>query len=390
MRNFFFSSCKWGAYFLGVFLFLIVTCEIFLRFISPPRTKYYIFPPHTHKIYCAQPKLLPGVDGINHFTINSQGLRSKEIAADVNLRILILGGSSAECIILDDSEAWPQIIENELNQKQRYGKVWVGNTGRSGISSYENVLVMRHLPDQIGSVCLAIVCIGANDAAMAMANVKWEFDEDDRYARTYFIISQKEKSFPQNTALFAFCQDMKRLWLFSKIGILQNGDYFQWVVKSQKARMMDRPHLKTMPNLDSYLQQYKKNLNEIVRLSNEKGIKLVFVTQPLLFKKGLSTEEEASLGGYGITSFFSDTTKSGNSWYSSATIEKINNQYHQVTKNVCEKNNVPCIDAANLFPAKLEYFYDGLHFTEKGSHAFAQFLVEEIGRMNLLESFHSQ
>ena len=49
----------------------------------------------------------------------------------INYRILTLGGSSTECLVLDQTEAWPQLLQDRLNETNKY-QVWVGNAGQSG------------------------------------------------------------------------------------------------------------------------------------------------------------------------------------------------------------------------------------------------------------------
>src|SRR6185295_4099420 len=72
----------------------------------PSRDAFYIWPPHLHQEMHPTPEIMPGVSGTARFEVSSLGLRGDELPAARDLRILALGGSTTECLYLDQTEAW--------------------------------------------------------------------------------------------------------------------------------------------------------------------------------------------------------------------------------------------------------------------------------------------
>ena len=49
--------------------------------------KYYVWPPNLHKVSKPIPGTMPGVNGIAHFNVNSDGIRGDEFSSDQKYRI---------------------------------------------------------------------------------------------------------------------------------------------------------------------------------------------------------------------------------------------------------------------------------------------------------------
>ena len=110
----------------------LLIAEMGLRLYLPSPRKYYPRPPNIQRVYDASPPgVLPGVEGPARYWTNSQGIRGDELSPEDNYRILTLGGSSTECLVLDQTEAWPQLLQDRLNDTGQY-QAWVGNAGQAG------------------------------------------------------------------------------------------------------------------------------------------------------------------------------------------------------------------------------------------------------------------
>src|SRR6185503_10261687 len=77
------------------------------------------------------PEILHGIHGPSRFRVSSLGFRGDEDPGEGALALLALGGSTTECLYLDQAEAWPALLEDEL-ARALGRKVWVANAGRSG------------------------------------------------------------------------------------------------------------------------------------------------------------------------------------------------------------------------------------------------------------------
>ncbi len=130
------------------------------------------------------------------------------------------------------------------------------------------------------------------------------------------------------------------------------------------------------PPLDAALRVYRRNLIAIADVARDASVRLVFVTQPALWRADLTAEEEASLwlGGVGN---FQETT--GNPYYASRVLADAMSQYNAVLLDVCRERSIECIDLAGSLEASLANFYDDVHFTERGAAAVAEIIGARLG-----------
>jgi hypothetical protein len=119
---------------------------------------YYVWPPRLHQELHPSPRIMPGVSGASRFAVSSLGLRGDEISPDRDVRILALGGSTTECLYLDQLEAWPRLLQERLGPR-----VWVGNAGKSGLHTRHHRLQAETLLDQLPRMAAVIVLTGVND-----------------------------------------------------------------------------------------------------------------------------------------------------------------------------------------------------------------------------------
>ena len=83
---------------------------------------------------------MPGIEGPSLYSTNAIGVRGDPYAPEGRFNLLAIGGSATQCKYLDDSEAWPYLVQRKLNGEGREVRVWVGNIGRSGHGLVEHLL----------------------------------------------------------------------------------------------------------------------------------------------------------------------------------------------------------------------------------------------------------
>lgn len=82
---------------------VLLLVETILHFALPSTDNdgYYVWPPKLRKIFKPNPDVMPGISGKSEFAINSQGIRGDELIPLYTYRILTIGGSTTECLYLD-------------------------------------------------------------------------------------------------------------------------------------------------------------------------------------------------------------------------------------------------------------------------------------------------
>lgn len=271
--------------------------EAALRITRPDFRRHYVHQPNLRRQLDPAPGMMPGISGPSRFLVNSDGIRGDELRPEHDYRILAVGGSTTECLYLDQEEAWPyriqQLLDQEFGATQR---TWAGNIGRSGRRSREHLLQLEHVLAELGNIDAVILLLGANDIMRRLA-------EDDRYdpqawarpdAREALLAAAFEihpSGRPQplglgNTAigsLFARWRLQREARRdAAEIQIQQDGgeNYASWrLFRASTPELRER-----LPDLSSALHEYASNLSALARVARENGARAILMTQPSLYR----------------------------------------------------------------------------------------------------------
>src|SRR5438477_7244965 len=146
MRPAYREAMRGGLLAAGAVAVALAASELALRLFYPPVRSHFVLAPGTEWTLHDAPDMIPGVFGINHFRTNELGIRGPAFGDEgTEYRILAVGGSTTECVILDDTKAWPYLLGVDLGRTADGRRVWVGNVGRSGATSRDNVLHLKYL-----------------------------------------------------------------------------------------------------------------------------------------------------------------------------------------------------------------------------------------------------
>lgn len=347
--------------------------EAGLRFYLPPAGKYYVWPPNLHQVFRPDPTIMPGMQGESHFIVNSQGIRGDEFSPDDDYRILAIGGSTTECLYLDQTEAWPYLIQNNLNKQVAGQKIWVGNTGKSARTSREHLLHVQYLIPQYPKIDTIIILVGFNDL-----NSGFRWGEENPFTaaavganeavlkRAFDVVVKQDPFAPyyQMTALWRIVERIQRSQ--SQQAVVADVDVEdetgQNYVQRRKKRQL-APKIDQMPDLSAPLAEYTANLNRIVDLAEAYRVRLIFLTQPTMYRPNLIEAEEKL--------FWLGAGPGREYFYSSKAMGAGIAQYNQRLLEVCQQRQIECVDLDAILPKDTTVFYDETHFNRNGSRLVA-------------------
>ncbi|MBI3449375.1 MAG: SGNH/GDSL hydrolase family protein [Acidobacteria bacterium] len=321
------------------------------------------------------PGVMVGIEGESHFETNSIGIRGPEFgdSRKKEYRILFAGGSATECFYLDQDAAWPALVGKDLGETADRRRTWVGSIGRSGHNSRDHVLEMRSLVPKLPIDAL-VVMMGVNDLGLRLA-------QDAAYNPDFLATDENVKY--QTRHAFLVHPDDPNLAFYQKgaLGRLLGLDpdaqrRKPWMVvdSAGKIFLKWREYRKTgavierLPDLTSGLVEYTRNASEIADTAKKLGVRLVFVTQPVLWRAGLSESEAATLWMGGVGDF---QEKEGGRYYTPAALAGGMEAYNRALMEVCGKSGAECLDVAASTPKDLTVFYDDCHFNESGARRIA-------------------
>lgn len=299
---------------------------------------------------------LIGIEGPTNWTTNSLGIRGRELSdsPESEYRILTVGSSTTECVYLDDSKEWPHKIEEFLGNTSDGRRVWVGNIGKSGCTTRENIQHLLNVPDKVDAD-MVIVLPGSMDGKYMESSKQVDVyssksDEDlmnllqENQNRDAFLGAHVGDFFhPKRTSVAYFCNYYLKylvceLFGFGERNKVNSDDYAKkkWLayINSMNESKINLDNISQVDILEENdVTEFSRNLNKMVDISEEKNFRLVFVTQP-----------------------FSDESLL---------------MLNQEVQNVSANRNVECITVGEMIPANYSVYYDKGHFNENGANLMA-------------------
>lgn len=350
-------------------IIFIIAAEITLRLVSGTQNEYCLWRPYWKVTFKPYPGIMPGVTGNAIFEANSDGVRADELKSKHRFKVLAVGGSSTECLYIDQKKTWPYILQNNLCSAFKE-EVWVGNIGRSGLSTTGNLIELKYLLPQYQKIDLIIALVGFNDFQSTLLNtyIKNNLKSDREKIEMVFIRRPfRPKEFYRNSAFLRTMQKLVKYCFKRNAGIVEDSGG-SWYIGARNARKKAVLIETKLPDLEPNLAVFEDNINQMIDLAKSRAIRIVFLTQPYLWSQNL-TSEEAGLLWFGYTE---DKKK----YYSIGALIEGLNKFNLRLRQVCKKRNVECIDLEGLIPSNTGFFYDDVHFNEDGCRRVAGIISE--------------
>lgn len=303
--------------------------------------------------------LVRGVHGASRLSFNSLGIRGREMPSDRSVRrILCVGGSTTLCYYLDDSEAWPAVLEQRLHAAGQ--PCWVGNLGQNAYSTRHHVVFTRHsalLPEVDDVVFL----VGFNDFMKALMGGPLGGGAG---IRPLWLGS------PLLTAVQNAYQARRARNLFTV------EDEFAGVYEARRHLRQSSKVIATLPDLTVHLEAYAGNLRAMVAQVRAAGARPILACNPAKWRTDGKDDDELWFGH-----------TDGGAVLGVAALRTGLDRFAQATRELAAAADVPYVDLSSL-DGDDAVFFDDCHFTEEGARRvadavagfFATALARPVGR----------
>jgi hypothetical protein len=328
------------------------------------------FPPGRYEFDYTRWHIL-GVSPKVTFTVNAMGLRGP-MPPEVGkvYKIITIGGSTTECMSQSDDREWPHLLMLELNQRQRALPVWVGNAGVSGLNTVDHASCLRRLP-VLHQADLLIFLIGVNDLSAALL-----FGG----APTQEVLEDRAELFAQHApdGVSHVRGLLHRSWLLALVRNSLRHLSLTW--RSEKdgqteASLSGRaagPVL-PLPDLRLALEEYAHRVRILEQLCRQYHRRCVFLTQPTMWRAGLSDAEESLLYGGAV-----GYQGVAHGYVSAPELGRAMAAYNQVLLAICREKQLECYDMAAAIPKDTSAFSDESHYNDNGARMVADYLAERL------------
>lgn len=332
-------------------IFSLFVLEIALRVISPPSPFGPLLPLLPHSKMELHTSNLRGVSPVAMHSTNKWGLRGDEPPADWSKQytIITIGGSTTQCFYLDDHKTWPYLLQGKL--RDSYPGAWVGNGGLDGHSTRGHVVFMQEVVKRVNPN-VVVLLVGVNDLGLLLdQDAKLNGSVYERVGLKYRLLA--------SSRLLQILYTWKRV-LFDRVAVVDRSGY-----GSPEPQPLPEPENLTQvqEDLPSSLQEYHANIEKIIQEARSLNIRVIFLTQPMLF--------DDTVYWRGIEGAFY-WIKNSKGKLSAATFWKLLDLYNKELIRTCQLENVECFDLASAVPHSDLYFYDYVHFNEQGAELAAE------------------
>lgn len=362
----------------------LALAEILLRAILFQAERSLLREPFQDVTFVPEPEVMPGVEGPSRFRTSSIGLRAEELPSEPALRLLALGGSTTECLYLDQSEAWPDLLESSL-AALRGERVWIGNAGVSGRNTRDHVVQLPRLLDSVSPLDAVLLLAGVNDLALRLSQgASYEPDvlaragaQEELLARAFEVLPLGELHGPpwKRTALWqTLARARDRITGGAAVQDRAGAVYTRW----RALRAAARPWTEDLPDLSSAEVEFARNLGRLADEALARGTRLVLLTQPAMWSDALAPEVEALLWLGGEGDFQS---RPGCRYYSAGALARGLARFNDVVRRVANERGLHCVDLAREVGPDPRFYYDDVHFNEAGAQRVAAVLTTALTKL---------
>jgi len=368
---------------VGLAALAFVGAEAGCRWWIRRRSRYYVWPPGLRLELRQHPGVFPEVEPRVRIDINADGERGGDVRGDEDglYRILVAGGSAAECFALDQPTGWPGALERLLNASESLRalgarRVHVGNIGHSGIGSADLDLVLERVLPQYRRLHAILIMVAASDVYHWLEDGAPATRAPSTVPEEVLFSSQPQQPFgwrPGALAMTEVARRLRRLYL-RPLDVKENAG--AWVPDARKMRAAAKEVRTTVPDPVAMLDHFEHHFGRLVRRAMVHADRVLVVRQPW-FEKDYTEEEAARFWHGGVGKPWKETISV---YYS---LEVLNSLMGQVDARAAQVADALGVQHVNLRPVLdqgLRHYYDHDHYTPVGAAVVARTVASALFR----------
>lgn len=365
----------WLAYLVGAFILAELGARLWLRI----RGRYFVFKPGTTTLMSVHKGTFPDLPSPVRFSVNEAGERGGDLPRNWkdSYRILVAGGSAAECYMLDQESSWPQVIQSVLNESpQSLGarSVHVGSISRSLVPCECIEAMLRHALANYERLDTIVLMVGASDV------VNWlEQKTPGELPRGHIGISRAFDAHPEGPfgwtlATLAMRRIASHIYHSTGRPVERRENVGKTIAENRKMRAAARELLDTVPDSAPMTDYFEACFKDLLTQAQSHARHVLVVRQPW-FAKEFTPEEQTRLWNFGAGRPYIETVTT---YYTHRVVNELMGQLDAIQARVCADRGVRCLDLMPHLERSFDTYYDFLHFTPKGAQRVGELVAAEI------------
>jgi len=364
---------------LGYGAVAFVLAELLARLWLSKRGKYFVFKPGTTTLMQVDQKTFPDLPIQVRFAINAAGERGGSLPRTWKntYRVLVAGGSAAECYLLDQEVSWPQVLQSHLNPRaSELGatRVHVGSISRSLVPCECLATMLRHALPGYERLDLVILMVGASDVVNWLEQKTPATLERGRMGIGRAFDVHPEGPFGWTLATLAL-RRIASFWYHSLGRPVEHREGAgKTIAKNRLMRANAREILDEVPDPTPMVEYFEAGFRDMVTVAKSHAKRVLVVRQPWL-AKDFTPAEQARLWNFGAGRPYVEEVTT---YYAHHVVDSLMQRLDASQERICTELDVEQLDLMPHLERSFETYYDFLHFTPKGSKRVGELIGERV------------
>jgi len=324
---------------------------------------------------------LPGLEPFARTIVNADGERGGELPRDRSstYRVLVAGGSAAECFFLDQETQWPSALQRTLEaRKSELGAqhVHVGNIARSLVRCESIDWMLRATLRRVRDVDMVVLMVGASDVVGWLQHGCPPEVYDERVAPDRCFDVHDFGPFGWSPSTLALREHVRRIKAHIRPSRQVRERAGKALIKLRKMRAEATQLIDEVPDPAPMLRHYERWLRQCIQTARSHGAEVLVARQPWL-QRECTPEEAARLWNFGRGRPYEQAVAE---YYSHRVVHQLLAAVDAVSARVANEEGAASCELQSALPADFETYYDELHFTPAGAARVGALIGEALLR----------
>ncbi len=351
-----------------------VAAELAVRAVHRRRGAAWPMEPNSEIRLEIDREALPALEPVARFRVNADGERGDPLPHDwrETYRVIVAGGSAAECFYLDQDTQWPAVVQRELQREAALlgvQHVHVGNIARSMQRCEYVAWMLEKMLPRLPRLDAVVLMVGASDLVMWMQEgCPPTIPAAARPDPSYCFQQHDYGPYGWSPSKLALREALKRLKNRFAPSVLVRPRAGKSFAKNRAARQRAKK-LTESPDRGAMLAHYELWLRRTIEAARATGARVLVARQPWL-QRDFTPEEEAFEWNFGMGRPYQENVET---YFDLRLVHRLLAEVDAVSARVADELGVEAFDLRARLEPTFEVFYDTLHNTPRG--------CEDVGRL---------
>jgi len=355
-----------------------VGAEVAARCWLRSRAGYYVLPPWSRADKGIDRSILPQLEERVRIEANRDGERGPEPPTrwEDTYRVLVAGGSAAECYLLDQESEWPAVVRERLQEdpaRLGAGAVHLGNISRSLVPCEAIDLILRRVLPRYPRLDMVALMIGASDVVAWLERGCPEELTEGEYTAARVFAEHPEGPYswtPRGLALRQVAAGLNRRFR----GSVDRREAVGGMIAKNRAMRARGTITDQVADPTAMVAGFERWLRRVVETARTRAPRVLVIRQPWL-RREFTPEEDARLWNFGAGKPYAEEVTT---YFSHDVVDRLMGLVDEAAGRVADECGVEQLDLMGRLDHDFETFYDRLHLTRKGARVVGDAVADAI------------